>query len=176
MQPRRLVARVGQQAATVEVATDGRVRVHAGVAAPTAAAPPDLAVTAHYLGHGRVQLDDATRTRLAWVVEDGDDRWVFVEGEAVRVEIERAAAGRRRPRAAGHDALTAPMPATVVRVLVSPGSLVERGAPLVILEAMKMELPLRAPHDAVVRAVHCADGDLVQPGTVLVELDETGTA
>ena len=176
MQPRRLVTRVGRQAATVEVAADGRVGVHAGEAAPAATTPPDLAVTAHYLGHGRVRLDGAERTRLAWVVEDGDDRWVFVEGEALRVEIERAAAGRRRARAAGHDALTAPMPATVVQVLASPGSRVERGAPLVILEAMKMEWPLRAPHDAVVRAVHCADGDLVQPGAVLVELDETGAA
>jgi biotin carboxyl carrier protein len=39
-----------------------------------------------------------------------------------------------------------------------------------MLEAMKMELPLRAPHDGVVRAVHCTPGQLVQPGIPLVEL------
>ena len=47
---------------------------------------------------------------------------------------------------------------------------VRRGDVLVMLEAMKMELPLRAPHDGVVRAVRCAPGDLVQPGAPLVEL------
>jgi len=38
-----------------------------------------------------------------------------------------------------------------------------------VLEAMKMELPIRAPHDGTIAAVHCREGELVQPGTVLVE-------
>jgi 3-methylcrotonyl-CoA carboxylase alpha subunit len=65
------------------------------------------------------------------------------------------------------------MPATVVRVLVSVGERVRRGDPLVLLEAMKMELPLKAPHDGTVRVVRCVEGDLVQPGTALVEIEET---
>jgi len=40
-----------------------------------------------------------------------------------------------------------------------------------LLEAMKMELPVRAPGDGVVSAVHCAKGDLVQADAVLLELD-----
>jgi len=40
---------------------------------------------------------------------------------------------------------------------------------LIVLEAMKMELPLRAPHDGVIAAVDCREGELVQPGKVLVE-------
>jgi biotin carboxyl carrier protein len=44
------------------------------------------------------------------------------------------------------------------------------GQPLVILEAMKMELPLRAPLEGTVQGVRCAPGDLVQPGTPLVEV------
>ena len=36
---------------------------------------------------------------------------------------------------------------------------------------MKMELPIRAPRDGVVRAVHCAEGELVQPGDVLLEIE-----
>ena len=62
------------------------------------------------------------------------------------------------------------MPATVLKVLVSAGAPVKKGDTLVILEAMKMELPLRAPADATVAAVHCREGELVQPDTVLVEL------
>jgi 3-methylcrotonyl-CoA carboxylase alpha subunit len=62
------------------------------------------------------------------------------------------------------------MPATVVRVLVSPGQAVTRGTPLILLEAMKMELPLRAPADGIVESLACADGDLVQPGVPLVRM------
>ena len=62
------------------------------------------------------------------------------------------------------------MPATVIKVLVQVGAAVKKGETLVILEAMKMELPLRSGADATVRAVHCREGELVQPDTVLVEL------
>jgi 3-methylcrotonyl-CoA carboxylase alpha subunit len=63
------------------------------------------------------------------------------------------------------------MSATVVRIHVQPGDRVEAGDPLVVLEAMKMELPIRAPRDATVRAVHCREGELVQPEMILVELE-----
>ena len=62
------------------------------------------------------------------------------------------------------------MPATVRAVLVTAGDHVTVGQPLVILEAMKMELPLRAPVDGTVKTVRCEPGDLVQPGTALVEV------
>jgi biotin carboxyl carrier protein len=62
------------------------------------------------------------------------------------------------------------MPATVVKVLVAPGQAVRHGDTLLLVEAMKMELPIRAPGDAIVKAVHCREGDLVQPDRTLVEL------
>ncbi len=85
----------------------------------------------------------------------------------------RASAGspsRRRSSVDGAQSLTAPMPATVVKVLVKPGDRVAKGDTVVLLEAMKMELPLRAAADATVKAVHCREGDLVQPDAVLVEM------
>jgi acetyl/propionyl-CoA carboxylase alpha subunit len=68
--------------------------------------------------------------------------------------------------------LTAPMPGTVIRVLVEPGARVAAGEPLVVLEAMKMEMPLVSPYNATVRVVHVAEDDRVAGGTVLVELAE----
>jgi acetyl/propionyl-CoA carboxylase alpha subunit len=68
--------------------------------------------------------------------------------------------------------VVAPMPGTVIRVLVEPGASVAARQPLVVLEAMKMETPLVSPFDATVRAVHVGEGDRVAGGTVLVELDE----
>jgi acetyl-CoA/propionyl-CoA carboxylase biotin carboxyl carrier protein len=82
------------------------------------------------------------------------------------------------PDAAAHDhertgaqsSLTAPMPGTVIRVVVAPGETVAARQPLVVLEAMKMETPVVAPYAAVVQAVHVAEGDRVVGGALLVEL------
>ena len=76
--------------------------------------------------------------------------------------------------ASGHEQseVVAPMPGTVIRVLVEPGAKVSARQPLVVLEAMKMETPLISPYDATVRAIHVAEGDRVAGGAVLVELDE----
>ena len=77
---------------------------------------------------------------------------------------------RRRGAAASAAALSAPMPATVIKVHVHPGDTVRKGDTVILLEAMKMELPLRAPADGTVAAVHCREGELVQADAVLVEL------
>jgi acetyl-CoA/propionyl-CoA carboxylase biotin carboxyl carrier protein len=69
-------------------------------------------------------------------------------------------------------AVTAPMPGTVIKVLVSAGDRVSARQALVVLEAMKMETPLVSPYDGTVRAVHVAEGDRVAGGTLLVELDD----
>jgi acetyl/propionyl-CoA carboxylase alpha subunit len=68
------------------------------------------------------------------------------------------------------SAVTAPMPGTVIRLLVAEGDSVRARQPLLVLEAMKMETPLASPYDAVVRAVHVAEGDRVAGGAILVEL------
>ncbi len=62
------------------------------------------------------------------------------------------------------------MPATVTAVLVTPGATVSTGDTLVRLEAMKMELAIRAPVDGTVTGVACREGELVQPGRPLVTL------
>ena len=63
------------------------------------------------------------------------------------------------------------MPATVRQVVVSPGARVQQGDVLLVLEAMKMELPIRAPGDGTVAAVKCRQGELVQAGQELIELE-----
>jgi acetyl-CoA/propionyl-CoA carboxylase, biotin carboxylase, biotin carboxyl carrier protein len=82
-----------------------------------------------------------------------------------------AAANAHGP-VAEQSSLTAPMPGTVVKVLVAKGETVEPRQPLVVLEAMKMETPIVSPYEAVVKAVHVTEGDRVAGGTVLVELEE----
>jgi acetyl/propionyl-CoA carboxylase alpha subunit len=73
---------------------------------------------------------------------------------------------------AGHSTVSAPMPGTVLRVLVQKGDRVEPRQPLVVLEAMKMETPLVSPYAGVVQEVHVAEGDRVAGGAIVVELEE----
>jgi 3-methylcrotonyl-CoA carboxylase alpha subunit len=68
--------------------------------------------------------------------------------------------------------LAAPMNGSIVRVLVEAGQSVEAGAQLVVLEAMKMEHSIRAPHAGVIKALYCQEGEMVSEGSALVELEE----
>ncbi|MGF1472567.1 MAG: biotin carboxylase N-terminal domain-containing protein [Rubrobacteraceae bacterium] len=68
--------------------------------------------------------------------------------------------------------LTAPMPGTMVKVLVNEGDEVEEGQLLLVLEAMKMEQSFPAPHDGVIRSLPYAEGDMVPGGALLVEVEE----
>jgi len=100
----------------------------------------------------------------------GDEVWVTVNGEVFTFAVTH---GSRRARAESrdHDVFTPPMSATVVRLLVKPGDHVRQGDVLIALEAMKMELPIRAPRDGMIKAIHCKPGDLVQPEQQLLEME-----
>jgi acetyl/propionyl-CoA carboxylase alpha subunit len=78
----------------------------------------------------------------------------------------------QRPSAStGASTVTAPMPGTVIRVEVAAGDTVRVRQPVVVLEAMKMEIPVHSPFDGSVTAVHVSAGDHVAGGTELVEIE-----
>ena len=113
-------------------------------------------------------LDIDGRRRTFHVVADGDRRWVRVGLAQASLVVEA-----RFPEAEADDAgggCVAPMPGRVVQVLVSVGDEVVAGAPLVVLEAMKMEQTMTAAEGGAVVAVRCAVGDVVDAGAVLVEV------
>jgi 3-methylcrotonyl-CoA carboxylase alpha subunit len=126
----------------------------------------ELVVTA--LGEGWYLVDDGGRQYRVAVAGDGDTQWVFMNGQVATVEAPRP--GRRRARSSDTGVMS-PMPATVVAIHVQPGQPVTAGDTLIVLEAMKMELPIRAPRDGVVKTVACVKGDLVQPGVNLLEFE-----
>ncbi|MGE5277341.1 MAG: acetyl-CoA carboxylase biotin carboxyl carrier protein subunit [Acidobacteriota bacterium] len=97
----------------------------------------------------------------------GDRVFVWCDGQVY--EFTRA---RGSDRGADRGDLRAPMPGRIRKNFVSAGEAVKRGQVLLILEAMKMEHAIRSPRDGAVRRLPHAEGDLVEAGTVLVELGE----
>jgi acetyl/propionyl-CoA carboxylase alpha subunit len=87
-------------------------------------------------------------------------------------DVDELAHARTGSSGGEQSTLIAPMPGTVIKVLVSPGDKVEHRQTLLVLEAMKMETPVVSPYDATVQAIHVAEGDRVAGGAVLVELED----
>jgi biotin carboxyl carrier protein len=117
---------------------------------------------------GELLVREGDRVQRMYAAVAGEVTWVFHDGHVYR--LEEASPSRRAPQT--HGSLTAPMPATVISVNVKAGDRVSAGQILIVLEAMKMELPVRAPGDGAVTAVHCAPGDLVQPDVSLIDFGE----
>jgi 3-methylcrotonyl-CoA carboxylase alpha subunit len=73
----------------------------------------------------------------------------------------------------GEDKIAAPLPGTVVAILAEEGAMLEKGAPILTLEVMKMEQTLRAPFAGVLKKIKCKVGDIVQEGVELAEIEPT---
>ena len=106
---------------------------------------------------------------------DGLEVLISLGGESHRLakppppDVDGAGPGGADAPGAG---LAAPMPGTVVKVFVGEGDEVEEGQLLMILEAMKMEQPVAAPHAGRVASLPYGEGTLVPGGAVLAEIEE----
>ena len=123
------------------------------------------------VGNGVYRVEIDGRAETVYVAGPAHDRWVFWNGRVYRGDFRNQPSRSRRPeRTSAGMTLTAPMPATVVTVYVKPGDAVAKGHIVVLLEAMKMELPIRALGDGVVAAVYCREGQLVDADALLLEI------
>jgi 3-methylcrotonyl-CoA carboxylase alpha subunit len=124
-----------------------------------------LALAAHDGNQFTIGLDD--RTVRGTVVRDGDAFHVFCNGMHAILQYNDPLAHAGEAEVEG-GRLTAPMPGKIVAVLVESGATVEKGAPLLIMEAMKMEHTIAAPAGGVVEEVLYAVGDQVAEGAQLL--------
>ena len=127
------------------------------------------------IGDGLYRVEVDGRTELVYVAGPMSDRWVFWNGHVYRGDFTTRASDRaasvRGLAGQSPAGIAAPMPATVIKVLVAPGQAVTKGETVIVVEAMKMELPLKALGNGTVKAVRCREGELVQADVVLVELE-----
>ena len=119
-------------------------------------------------GHDLTLTIDGLRRRVPLAVA-GDEWWAHTAGGALRLTaLPLLPAPHRAADAAG--SLRAPLPGTVLAVLVAVGQRVEEGQPLVKIEAMKMEHTIRTAAAGVVEALHYAPGDSVEADALLVSI------
>src|SRR5437773_11801018 len=139
-------SRMSRRAAKKPPATRLEIGIRGGASAPGAS---ETRVTITRISAGAYRVEHDGRSDLVYAVRDSRDvRWAFWNGRVFRMmPVAETAAG-----GAFQQPLTAPMPATVLRVLVAPGSAVKKGDSGVLPEARKMERPIRAPADATVTA------------------------
>lgn len=130
-----------------------------------------MAETVTRVGDGVYRVESDGLAVLVYVAGTAENWWAFSEGRIFRAAPPSDRSPEKRASAAAATSVTAPMPATVVAVNATVNGRVQKGDVLVVLDAMKMEMPIRADTDGVVKAVHCKPGELVQADAVLVELE-----
>jgi len=121
------------------------------------------------VGPGTYRVEHDGRQEIVYVAGPHASTWAYWNGEVFHETAPVEHAEQARPL--GPRMLSSPMPATIIKVMAEPGAAFKRGDTLVVVEAMKMELPIAAEHDGIVKAVLCHEGDLVQAGQTLVELE-----
>ncbi len=122
----------------------------------------ERSVTITIDGRRRRILFDSDRGHVL-TAHDGH-AWEFVPGE--EASADQAGAGAFSPL------VSSPMPGKVLEVLVAAGDVVEADGALLLLEAMKMEMTVRATHRCRVVALKVTTGGMVGPGDTLIELEE----
>lgn len=114
---------------------------------------------------------DGSQRKAAWAAESARKTWISLDGKTHVVEKPSAARRRQMADGAGESTLLSPMPGQVREVLAAVGDEVEQGQTLVLLEAMKMEIRIKAPRAGVVKTMSVEAGGQVDKGDILVELE-----
>jgi 3-methylcrotonyl-CoA carboxylase alpha subunit len=134
----------------------------------------DLDVKVAGAGPAELVLAFGERRERFRIAREGlsGDLLVAWRGGAYRLARPAPLSADAAVRSGGHDgaSLAAPMPGTLVRLLVREGDAVQEGQPLAVLEAMKMEHTVVAPYSGTVRRLPFAQGASVAGGAPLVDL------
>ncbi|MBE2221491.1 MAG: acetyl-CoA carboxylase biotin carboxyl carrier protein subunit [Anaerolineae bacterium] len=114
-------------------------------------------------------LADGSRRRIraAGHTGRGDERQVWVNG---RYHTYQRVRQRGQSGGLGEGSLAATIPAVVTEILVSLGDTVNEGDRLILLESMKMVIPIQSPYHGTVTSINCTAGESVQAGIALIEL------
>lgn len=130
----------------------------------------DHRCTLHDVGAGEYRVAVDGKTHRVWVVVHRGHAYVHAFGRAWELEVVDPIARAQRGASAGEALATAPMPGTVVKVMVAAGDAVRKGQPLLVIESMKMQTEISARRDGTVERVFVAENQTFDRGARLVAL------
>ena len=116
----------------------------------------------------RIIIKKDNLEKMAFCAKVGDKWWIHLDGNVSIIEVIEPGAS---DSGTNESAFTAPMPGKVLEILIPEGAKVSEGQPLMVLEAMKMEHRILANKKGVVTAIHYSQGDQVDAGSVLLDLE-----
>ena len=148
--------------------TEGGIRASAMIRDGIDEDPPDVVVSADSQP-GRLVVRSGGNHTIAHVSRVGDAWWVHMDGRAHLVHIHEKGSGNAIK---DDGALTAPMPGTILQLMVKEGQRVREGQDLMVLEAMKMEHRIKSPKAGEVTKLHYQQGERVDMGSVLAEIGD----
>jgi 3-methylcrotonyl-CoA carboxylase alpha subunit len=130
----------------------------------------ELAFAYSSIGEGEINLTlDGAMSRIVCVIEGHE---LYLRTRHGRFELHWVDPfGGETEEQVGEDKIVAPLPGTVVALLAEEGTRLEKGAPILTLEVMKMEQTLRAPYAGVLKKIKCKVGDIVGEGFELAEVE-----
>jgi 3-methylcrotonyl-CoA carboxylase alpha subunit len=141
--------------------------------------PATLSVGGRELGFGAMRSDgsinltlDGIKSRVVTIVE-GHELYVRTRNGPFELHWVDPFGGEDEEHV-GEDRIVAPLPGTVVAILAEIGAKLEKGAPILTLEVMKMEQTLRAPFAGVLKVIKFKVGDIVNEGVELAEIEPAG--
>ncbi len=124
-----------------------------------------------HAAQGEIAFVLGDHPQTAYYAIDGHQRWVSLDGKTYVFTTTSGIPKRRKDHArSGEKTILAPMPGHVRAVQVSAGDQVSQGQTLFVLEAMKMEIRVQAPHSGQVREVLVQDGQAVEREQPLAEI------
>jgi 3-methylcrotonyl-CoA carboxylase alpha subunit len=130
----------------------------------------EVQVTAKMLGSGQFQFALENIIYKCSVAKDGNVRFIHLDGEDY--ELTRVVGvDREFEETTEEGSLTSPMPGRIVKIFVKNGDFVDKGQDLLVIEAMKMENRIAAPHNGVVKEIFFVEGDQIEANVALLELE-----
>jgi len=130
--------------------------------------PPDVSIARADYG-GQLKVEVSGTSHLAHVTKVGDDWWIHLDG---RIHVVRMHEPGSSEAESAQGGMSAPMPGTILEILVKQGQRVREGQDLVVMEAMKMEHRIQAPRAGEITRLHYSVGDRVDMGATLVEISD----
>jgi 3-methylcrotonyl-CoA carboxylase alpha subunit len=123
---------------------------------------------------GELSLKVNDRPVRAYFASDGTRRWLWIDGKTAQLTVADGAQQKRRPSEhahAGERIVAAPMPGVVREVKVAQGDSVNKGQVLFVLEAMKMEIHVKAHRAGTLAQLNARSGQTVEREQVLAEIE-----